>query len=134
MKSYLFYWINILNIKGETSNRDYRVNVSFILAIFAVLFLRFYITENWINVSLIYIGINIIPFITMSIRRLRVLETSYWYLFLLLIPFIGLILVIAICVADEVSGNNQLMRDHDLNQKVYSNKTFNPDSKINTRL
>ena len=105
-KSYALFWKNYTNFSGRTRRSDYWqfVLVNFIIALpLGLLSLIPYVGSLFMG---IYMLATIIPNLAIQIRRLHDIGKDWYYIFFMLIPFAGsIILLVWYCQDSQIGAN-----------------------------
>ena len=88
--SYIDMWINAFNFRGITKRRQYWIAV--LINVLVFLSLSFVSAEA----MLIYVALAIIPFLSMTIRRINDTDHSLSVFLWLLVPILGEIILLFI--------------------------------------
>lgn len=107
LKAYGLFWRNIFNFRGTANRREYwlAVLVNAIIAVagagFAGLSL---ITHGNIcfvigRILIFFFAVSIIPFISLTVRRLHELGRSGWWTFLMLAVGVGTLWLLIVCAS-----------------------------------
>ncbi|MDB4838192.1 DUF805 domain-containing protein, partial [Marinomonas sp.] len=110
MNWYLDAWRHYGNFSGSASREAFWMFVlihTLISSVFIVLEVQLHMT--W-KVDLIYSLLVILPFVSLTVRRLNDIKRSAWWLALVLIPAVGLIwLAILLAQPSRPSGDQSLL-------------------------
>ena len=130
--AYKSYWTNYFNFKSRTSRKNYWLVV---LANFIVSFiLSFLLTLIFGNssdvssaktieelmevlrnpagiISLIWTCVNVIPNISIDVRRLHDVNKSGWFIFINLIPFVGSIIFLVLLLSKSADKDNKYTKE-----------------------
>ena len=134
------YWYLMVAISkcmqfdGRSRRKEFWIFVLFsILFILSSLFLRFAsfgvmvhdnYTETVLSIPLaLYILVNILPSLTVTVRRLHDTGKSGWMILLSLIPVVGVIIVLVFMVLDSDPGPNQYGPNPKLGQVAQSSES-----------
>lgn len=107
MTEFLNMWKNYANFSARTTVRGYWMAYLFVV-ISAIVFSVISIAIGSIVFMILYIIYTLalfIPSLAMSVRRLRDAGKEWTYLFISLIPFVGVILLIIALVQPSVPEN-----------------------------
>jgi len=97
------------SINGRINRKQYWLSLLTIIGVNIGLFLIIFTLSRFVNLSdevfglvlfFIYLFIFILPFLAISVRRLHDTNHSGWFLFFLLFPLIGLIVILVIAGID----------------------------------
>ncbi len=106
MREYRDFWKRTFDYRGMSNRREYWIPVGFHMGL-TVLLLIYYIlakTNGWGNsvpfwILLIFLLITIIPFVALTVRRMKDTGMSGFWSFLLLFVGAGTCIVLALCAA-----------------------------------
>lgn len=116
MEAYKSYWRNGFNFEDRTSRRDYwyvwLMNIIIFFAYFflLVIFMPYEYAEEGSILApalIIFLIANIIPNISITVRRLHdINESGAWY-FIQLIPYVGSIVLLIFLCMQSVNQKNK---------------------------
>ncbi|TCK62298.1 DUF805 domain-containing protein [Seleniivibrio woodruffii] len=104
MQWYLKAWKNWSDFKGRATRTEYWMFTLFNFAAYAVLgFLDFFAGLSLLDA--LYSLAVLIPLLAVTVRRLHDTDRSGFWIFILLVPFIGLIVLIVFLAQESRTDN-----------------------------
>ncbi len=117
-------WINTFNYTGTASRSEYWIPVIFQILIgfisFGLVFISFCISDmaflpRGISIILsIYLFLSIVPWISLTVRRLRDSGKSAWWIVLVFVVGIGIIILAILCAASSIVSFNPAINQSDI--------------------
>ena len=97
MEEYKHYWTNYLNFKKRSTILDLCIPILINFVILIPLVYLFF-TESYLIIKILlalFIAVNVLPTVSLLVRRVHDANYSIKLFFFLLIPIVGLIILIA---------------------------------------
>ena len=122
LKKYIKLWTQVFNYKGKASRSEYwipyiiHIIIGFIS--FGLFVISFRLWESALLpriISLVlslYLLISIVPWISLTVRRLRDAGKSVWWILLVLAVGIGLIILALLCTASSIVSFSPALNEH----------------------
>jgi len=103
MSEYRKMWGNYFDFLGRTCRRDYGWAVLVHLVIALVVLAACAFVWRGLSIALLAYGLgSLLPFLAINVRRLRDMGRSWTWMFILLIPIIGLVVYIIFIITPSV--------------------------------
>ena len=95
MQGFKNFWIGIIDFSRMESRKDYWLAILFnSLTILILTILGIFIRLVMPYIAIIYAIVSILPTISMTVRRLHDVDTSGFFIFYILIPIAGAVIVL----------------------------------------
>ena len=104
---YMLFWKRWLDFSGRSRRREFLTAALYQSVISAVLSFIDHMIFGFPVISVVFLIMNMIPGLAISIRRLHDIGRSGWWLFIVLVPLIGVILYLITIFKDSYPGTNR---------------------------
>jgi len=94
MAEYISMWKRFVDFSGSSNRRDYWMAFLFHFVISSVLLIIYYMTSQSVYLYHIYTLVSLVPYISLMVRRFRDIGKGWYYIFIMLIPIIGIFIAI----------------------------------------
>ena len=94
------FWLSYINVDGRATRSEYWWSYLFYGIIGTLLFSMFSLEGLWFLIT-------IVPFITLTIRRLHDSNRSAWNLLWVFLPIVGSIILLVMMIMEGTRGSNQ---------------------------